>query len=564
MHSEDSIIITICNSSLRKNPYFSIKLSSLSSFIIFFFCVYGQYHIITKFNSSKHFLLRQLSMSSLSSDNVQLPDVIEALSETSYKGEWTSNSTFIGELSNGTFFMSIVPYFNSKLDSVTLISKAIEGNYVDNWNLIYSVSNVSDIAIINEKSNEDDYIRQFTLKGNFTSNANIGKVFDKMDKIRKCETKIEVNITHNILSNDNYINGIFNSSICNITFEFRVSTINEYAEYKIVNVYTIILTSFCLGSFLSSLWLTFLIKKDKKYSGSISIITVSQNGIWSIFCSITHLSIMMSYSQYFLQFGIIFFAYIINFICVDIRLFYYLWKMKYENEQPHRGKLFQIYGLIYFFFFFSLFCINKIYFDSKYIIFTIIITWLPQIIYNALYQINTSLPPFYIIFISAYRLFIPVYFKGYEYNFYLISPNHNIVVLSLSLMTFNVIILLSQRLFGSRWFIPSKCKDSSGFKYIDEKELKVRFGKKDLGDCVICLKKIVTDNIEEKVEIANGVTTKDDFGTFWNMFYFKERKNNINSRPFMITPCKHIFHSVCIDSWLEYKKECPYCRKELK
>ena len=138
MHSEDSIIITICNSSLRKNPYFSIKLSSLSSFIIFFFCVYGQYHIITKFNSSKHFLLRQLSMSSLSSDNVQLPDVIEALSETSYKGEWTSNSTFIGELSNGTFFMSIVPYFNSKLDSVTLISKAIEGNYVDNWNLIYS------------------------------------------------------------------------------------------------------------------------------------------------------------------------------------------------------------------------------------------------------------------------------------------------------------------------------------------------------------------------------------------------------------------------------------------
>ena len=31
----------------------------------------------------------------------------------------------------------------------------------------------------------------------------------------------------------------------------------------------------------------------------------------------------------------------------------------------------------------------------------------------------------------------------------------------------------------------------------------------------------------------------------------------------MKTPCKHIFHNICLEKWLEFKNECPYCRREI-
>ena len=49
----------------------------------------------------------------------------------------------------------------------------------------------------------------------------------------------------------------------------------------------------------------------------------------------------------------------------------------------------------------------------------------------------------------------------------------------------------------------------------------------------------------------------------YNFFSFYKSSSNINNKPFILTPCKHIFHSYCLDKWLEQKKECPNCRKSL-
>lgn len=32
---------------------------------------------------------------------------------------------------------------------------------------------------------------------------------------------------------------------------------------------------------------------------------------------------------------------------------------------------------------------------------------------------------------------------------------------------------------------------------------------------------------------------------------------------FILTPCRHFFHSKCLYLWIETKMECPVCRKEL-
>ena len=45
-----------------------------------------------------------------------------------------------------------------------------------------------------------------------------------------------------------------------------------------------------------------------------------------------------------------------------------------------------------------------------------------------------------------------------------------------------------------------------------------------------------------------------------NILYFYKSSSNIKNKLYMLTPCKHIFHSECLEKWLEQKKECPNCR----
>ena len=37
----------------------------------------------------------------------------------------------------------------------------------------------------------------------------------------------------------------------------------------------------------------------------------------------------------------------------------------------------------------------------------------------------------------------------------------------------------------------------------------------------------------------------------------------LRKKPYMITPCDHIFHTECLEQWLKFKNECPYCKREI-
>ena len=43
----------------------------------------------------------------------------------------------------------------------------------------------------------------------------------------------------------------------------------------------------------------------------------------------------------------------------------------------------------------------------------------------------------------------------------------------------------------------------------------------------------------------------------------KYYNKNRNKGPFMLTPCHHLFHTKCLELWLEQKNECPYCRQKI-
>lgn len=36
-----------------------------------------------------------------------------------------------------------------------------------------------------------------------------------------------------------------------------------------------------------------------------------------------------------------------------------------------------------------------------------------------------------------------------------------------------------------------------------------------------------------------------------------------NNKDIMLTPCNHLFHSKCLITWYERKKDCPVCRLTL-
>ena len=34
-------------------------------------------------------------------------------------------------------------------------------------------------------------------------------------------------------------------------------------------------------------------------------------------------------------------------------------------------------------------------------------------------------------------------------------------------------------------------------------------------------------------------------------------------RLYMVTPCRHIFHTACLEGWMRFRLQCPICREEL-
>ena len=56
---------------------------------------------------------------------------------------------------------------------------------------------------------------------------------------------------------------------------------------------------------------------------------------------------------------------------------------------------------------------------------------------------------------------------------------------------------------------------------------------------------------------------KFNFEKYINDLVNKMQNNNNKDKPYMVTPCHHIFHARCLELWLEQKNECPYCRSKI-
>lgn len=62
-------------------------------------------------------------------------------------------------------------------------------------------------------------------------------------------------------------------------------------------------------------------------------------------------------------------------------------------------------------------------------------------------------------------------------------------------------------------------------------------------DCAICM---------QSVEVPT-ISSENDSGRGGGV-------GLLGRRGYMVTPCKHVFHSNCLEGWMRFRLQCPICR----
>ena len=278
--------------------------------------------------------------------------------------------------------------------------------------------------------------------------------------------------------------------------------------------------------------------------------------------------------MYTIQFGIPAFLFFANFSIFEIKLLYTLWRIKnirYANDQAAlRKKLIQFYFAFYIVMFFSLFYVMKFFFVKPYIFTATLFTWVPQIIFNVIYKNKLSMPMLNIFLMGLNKIFLPFYFRGCPENFFKLSHDYSFILLCLICLIIETMFMYSQSIWGPRWFLPNRYKENLYNFYKSKSEVMIIIPDPECHDCVICLFSLLSgDNYKHFSDdfLAAGESSTiskwkiEDLKNIWCNFH--EASMNINKKPYMMTPCRHFFHTPCLESWFKQKKECPSCRQDI-
>lgn len=519
-------------------------------------------------------------------NTTQIVEILSLLSHRLYTGQWHDEKTN----SKGKIVMKIAQASRDIMrtaEYLQVLFRLNQGNTIDKWVVVTSTG-----KMIYMKSEIN------TIEGKYFSVFEYGMNLDKPTSEKKSdsllrlefdrsysslesftETKKAKNNSKDIILLYDIIRGEFKSD--NLNFKFTAEIEELYANYWIITFYSIIASLLCLCSLFNSSWIIYKLDTSVVYGNSISLITISENIIWNAYGCLCHFFLSLSLNIYYIQFGVPSFLYFLNFTIIDIRLLYKLWSLKFSSllQDPMllRRKLIQFYFIFYVIMFFSFFFVLKFYFDKIYVIMALLLTWIPQIIFNVYYHNKISMPIIFIIITDLNRMFPSLYFRGYKHNFFDLSTDWLLIFSSIVIMIMTTLFMYSQTLYGSRWFLPEKYKGNSVDLYKTKEEALQLNPNCDNGECLICLEKLfqvektfnfpndfVSDGENENIQIMIPLRKTKLFNDIMtSMLNFHERSMNIHHKQFMMTPCNHLFHATCLESWFKMKKECPSCRQKI-
>ncbi|KAL4875359.1 hypothetical protein BJY04DRAFT_165509 [Aspergillus karnatakaensis] len=209
--------------------------------------------------------------------------------------------------------------------------------------------------------------------------------------------------------------------------------------------------------------------------------------------------------------------------------------------------------------------------------------WVPQIYRNIMRNCRKALRWDFVVGESCLRLVPFLYFLTIRENVLFVQSDYKTALALTGWVWVQVWILASQDILGPRFFVPqgwappaydyhpilrdglessldlesggvlpigalrADGRDSSDTKDDDRQRTKEK--KKAIFDCAICMQ-----DIEVPVLAAPGAPGSS---------VADGASSILTRRTYMVTPCRHIFHSPCLESWMKLRLQCPICRESV-
>ncbi|OAG09355.1 uncharacterized protein CC84DRAFT_1110683 [Paraphaeosphaeria sporulosa] len=200
--------------------------------------------------------------------------------------------------------------------------------------------------------------------------------------------------------------------------------------------------------------------------------------------------------------------------------------------------------------------------------------WLPQIYRNIMRNCRKALRWDFVLGQSAVRLVPIAYFYAVESNVLFSRTDLQGLAVLAGWVWVQIVVLAAQEVLGSRFFVregwappaydyhPVLREDEEGatmpigsssspspISASEDLQPGESRGKgKKVFDCSIC----ATDLEVPVIPAGGGGPDVQGLGGL-----------TLQRRAYMVTPCRHIFHSACLEGWMRYRLQCPNCREVL-
>ncbi|KAJ5179072.1 hypothetical protein N7492_002282 [Penicillium capsulatum] len=211
--------------------------------------------------------------------------------------------------------------------------------------------------------------------------------------------------------------------------------------------------------------------------------------------------------------------------------------------------------------------------------------WVPQIYRNAMRNCRKALRWDFVIGQSVLRLLPFVYFLTTHGNVLFIQPDWMTACAMVGWVWIQTWVLASQDVLGPRFFVPrgwappaydyhpTLCGSGGPDEDLETGEVlsivslraeerDVLSDSKDDGkqrskdrkrvmfDCAICMQDIEVPVLSAPTSAGGSNVTEG-------------ATSILSRRSYMVTPCRHIFHTACLESWMRLRLQCPICRESI-
>ncbi|RSL42295.1 hypothetical protein CEP53_012276 [Fusarium sp. AF-6] len=198
--------------------------------------------------------------------------------------------------------------------------------------------------------------------------------------------------------------------------------------------------------------------------------------------------------------------------------------------------------------------------------------WIPQIYRNTRRNCRRALTWSFVLGQSILRLLPVAYFWAKEDNFLYARPDRHAFLVFCAWLWIQLVILAAQDVIGPRFGVPAGWTPDAWDYHPVLREDNLETGGLPIGlvaddtpgierarsgddsgkkrsstrsiDCAIC---------REVLEVPVLTAEDEDTGV----------AGVFARRLYMVTPCRHIFHSACLEGWMRFRLQCPICREEL-